>query len=244
MPERDDSDAATDDGSDVDGRRRVIRDGLAVGLATAAYGISFGALAVASGLDVWQTCFLSLVMFTGGSQFALVGVLASGGVAAGPAGIASAALLGLRNIVYGMRMAPVVRPTGWRRLAAPWLTIDESVAVSLAQEGTGRRRLGFWVTGAAIFVGWNLTTLLGALIGDAIGDTRLWGLDAAAAAAFLGLLWPRLTSLQAGATAVAAAVVAALVTPVLMPGIPVLVAAAVALVVGWFNLFGRREVSA
>lgn len=243
MPERDDSDAVTDDGSDADARRRVIRDGLAVGLATAAYGISFGALAVASGLDVWQTCFLSLVMFTGGSQFALVGVLASGGVAAGPAGIASAALLGLRNIVYGMRMAPIVRPTGWRRVVAPWLTIDESVAVSLAQEGAGRRRLGFWVTGAAIFVGWNLTTLLGALIGDAIGDTRLWGLDAAAAAAFLGLLWPRLTSLQAGATAVAAAVVAALVTPVLMPGLPVLVAAAVALIVGWFNLFGRKKVA-
>ncbi|QAY75017.1 branched-chain amino acid ABC transporter permease [Agromyces protaetiae] len=218
------------------------RDGLAVGLATAVYGVSFGALSVAAGLDVWQTCFLSLIMFTGGSQFALVGVVASGGVAAGASAIAAAGLLGVRNVVYGMRMKPVVDTGGpWRRAAASWVTIDESTAVALAQTDERQSRIGFWVTGVAIFVGWNLTTLAGALIGDAIGDTRAWGLDAAAAAAFLGLLWPRLKSLQTGAVAVAAAVVAAFTTPVLMPGLPVLVAAVVAVVVGWFDLLGRRR---
>lgn len=218
-----------------------MRAGIAVGIATAAYGVSFGALAVASGLDVWQTCVLSLLMFTGGSQFALVGVLAAGGVAAGPSAIAGATLLGLRNAIYGMRMAPVVRPRGWRAIVAPWWTIDESVAVALAQSNPRDARLGFWVTGGAIYLGWNLTTLIGALIGDALGDTRAFGLDAAAAAAFLGLLWPRLRTHQAGAVAVGAAVVAALATPVLLPGVPVLIAAVVALVVGWFNLFARER---
>jgi predicted branched-subunit amino acid permease len=221
--------------------RSARRDGIAVGLATAAYGISFGALAVASGLDVWQACFLSLVMFTGGSQFALVGVVASGGVAAGGSAIAAAALLGVRNVVYGMRMRPVVGDHGpLHRIAAAWLTIDESTAVALAQTNDRAARVGFWVTGVAIFIGWNLTTLAGALIGDALGDTRSYGLDAAAAAAFLGLLWPRLKRLQAGATAVVAAVVATLATPVLTPGLPVLVAAAVAVVIGWFDLLRRR----
>ena len=225
-------------------RRRggVLRDSIGVGLATAAYGISFGALAVAAGLDVWQTCFLSLVMFTGGSQFALVGVLATGGAAAGGSAIATAALLGIRNVVYGMRMKPVVDRGGiLRRIAAAWITIDESTAVALAQTEDRAARMGFWVTGAVIFVGWNLTTLAGALIGDALGDTRAWGLDAAAAAAFLGLLWPRLKRFQAGAVAVAAALVATLTTPVLMPGLPVLVAAVVAVIVGWFDLFSRRR---
>lgn len=223
-------------------RSPAVRDGLAVGLATAVYGISFGALAVAAGLDVWQTSFLSLIMFTGGSQFALVGVLASGGVAAGGSAIATAALLGVRNVVYGMRMKPLVDRGGpWRRAAAAWVTIDESTAVALAQSDEKQARVGFWVTGIAIFVGWNLTTLLGALIGDAIGDTDAWGLDAAAAAAFLGLLWPRLKTMQAGAVAVAAGLVAALTTPVLMPGLPVLVAALVAVAVGWFDLLGRRR---
>lgn len=227
----------------------AVRDGLAVGLATAVYGISFGALAVAAGLDIWQTCFLSLVMFTGGSQFALVGVLASGGVAAGGSAIATAAMLGIRNVVYGMRMKPILEgpPTGgeqvpvWRRVAAAWVTIDESTAAALAQSNDRGARVGFWVTGVVIFVGWNLTTLAGALIGDAMGDTKAWGLDAAAAAAFLGLLWPRLRRVQAGAVAVGAAVVATLTTPVLMPGLPVLVAALVAVVVGWFDLFRRRS---
>jgi predicted branched-subunit amino acid permease len=226
---------------DAEARREAVRDGFAVGIATAAYGVSFGALAVASGLDVWQACVLSLVMFSGGSQFALIGVLAGGGTGAWPAAIASSTLLGARNGIYGIRTSPIIG-AGWlKRVAAAWITIDESTAVALAQPTSAARRVGFWVTGLVVFTGWNLTTLTGALIGDALGDTSRYGLDAAAAAAFVGLLWPRLKRLQARAVAVAAGVVAALLTPVLMPGLPVLVAAAVAVVVGLTNWLGERE---
>ncbi|RLP70807.1 branched-chain amino acid ABC transporter permease [Mycetocola manganoxydans] len=222
------------------------RQGVAVGVATAAYGVSFGALAVAAGLDVWQACVLSLVMFTGGSQFALVGVLASGGAAAGSTAIASAVLLGVRNAAYGMRMKPVVGVSGWwRTVAAAWVTIDESTAVALAQDDPEARKRGFWVTGIIVYVGWNLTTLLGALIGDLMGDTRAYGLDAAAAAAFLGLIWPRLRSHQTIAVASAAAVIAAALTPVVAPGVPVIAAAVVAVVFGLTNWLGapRRKAS-
>lgn len=211
------------------------RQGLAVALATSAYGISFGALSVASGLDIWQTCVLSLLMFTGGSQFAFVGVVAAGGAAAAPAAIASSALLGVRNAAYAMRMAPVVAGGFWRKLSATHFTIDESVAVGLAQDAHRARQAGFWVTGIAIWVGWNLSTLLGALLGDVLGDPRSYGLDAAAAAAFLALLWPRLRGRQPLAVAAGAAVVAALLTPWLMPGIPVIAAAGVAVAVGLFD---------
>jgi len=220
--------------------RRAWRDGLGVALATSAYGVSFGALAVASGLDVWQTCVLSLMMFTGGSQFAFVGVMAAGGLAAAPAAIASAALLGVRNVAYGLRIAPLIGG-GWRRAAAPHFTIDESTAVALAQSEPRARRVGFWVTGVGIYVGWNLSTLGGALLGDVLGDPRAYGLDAAAAAAFLALLWPRLRRRQAVAVGVAAAVLASALTPVMMPGVPVLVAALVAIAVGWTNAFGARS---
>lgn len=219
--------------------RRAWRQGLAVALATSAYGISFGALAVASGLDVWQTCVLSLLMFTGGSQFAFVGVLGAGGIAAAPAAIASSSLLGVRNIAYGLRMAPVIGTTPARRAGAAHFTIDESTAVSLAQTTPRAGTIGFWVTGVGIYVGWNASTLLGALLGDVLGDPRAYGLDAAAAAAFLALLWPRLRGRQAIAVGAAAAVVAAVLTPGLMPGMPVLLAAVVAIVVGWFNWLGR-----
>jgi predicted branched-subunit amino acid permease len=224
---------------EAEARREATRSALAVGAATAAYGVSFGALSVASGLDVWQTCFLSLVMFSGGSQFALIGILAGGGTSAGTAAVASAALLGTRNGIYGLRMAPVVG-SGWaKRIAAAWVTIDESTAVSLAQPTLRSQRRGFWLTGIVVFIGWNATTLVGALIGGALGDTRAFGLDAAAAAAFVGLLWPRLKRMQAAAVAVAAAIVAAALTPVVMAGLPVLVAALVAVAFGFFNWFGE-----
>ena len=221
--------------------RRAWREALGVALATSAYGVSFGALSVASGLDVWQTCVLSLLMFTGGSQFAFVGVIAAGGLAAAPAAIASAGLLGARNVAYGLRMSPVVGGGFWRRAAAAHVTIDESTAVALAQTHAAARRVGFWATGVGIWIGWNLSTLAGALLGDVLGDPRAYGLDAAAAAAFLALLWPRLRRRQAIAVGIAAAVVATVATPVLMPGIPVLIAALVAVVVGWTNWLGGRE---
>lgn len=227
-------------GGTVTAEREVWREALGVVLATSAYGVSFGALAVAAGLDVWQACVLSLLMFTGGSQFAFVGVFAAGGIAALPSAIASAVLLGVRNIAYGMRMSPIIGGGALRRAAAAHFTIDESTAVAIAQGDPRLRTLGFWITGVGIFAGWNATTLVGALVGDVLGDPRVWGLDAAAAAAFLALLWPRLKQRQAIVVGVAAAVVAASLTPLLMPGLPVLVAAGVAVLVGWLNWFAGR----
>ncbi len=221
-------------------RSAAIRASVAVAMPVSAYGLSFGALSVASGLDLWQTCVLSLLMFSGGSQFAAIGVIASGGASAGLAAVAGAALLGTRNTLYGIRMAPIVGRRWPGNLLAAQLTIDESTAVATAQPSLEGQRTGFWFTGVLIYLGWNLTTLLGALLGDLLGDVRQYGLDAAAAAAFLGLLWPRLRELQPIAVAAIAAVVATLLSPALPPGVPVLAAALVAVAVGAFNLFGRR----
>ena len=219
----------------------AIRASLSVGVGVALYGFSFGALSSAAGLEIWQTSVLSLLMFSGGSQFALIGVLASGGLTAGPTAIAAAALLGIRNSLYAIRMSPIIGPGFLRRLAAGWVTIDESTAVATVQPTLRSARIGFWVTGIVIFVGWNSTTVLGAVLGNLLGDVRQYGLDAAAAAAFLGLLWPRLRELQPVVVAVAAAVVATVLTPWLPAGVPILAAALVAVLVGAFNWWGRRE---
>jgi predicted branched-subunit amino acid permease len=211
-------------------RSSIIRDGLAVGLATGAYGISFGALSVTAGLDVLQTCALSLLLFTGASQFALVGVVASGG--APMSGALTALLLGSRNTLYGLRLAPLLDWHGWRRMTAAHVVIDESTAMSVNRESTSAARVGFLSTGLAVFVLWNLATLGGALAGTALGDPRTFGLDAAVGGAFLALLWPRLTSVLNRAVAVAAVTLALGLVPVSTPGVPVLAAAAVAVVVG------------
>jgi predicted branched-subunit amino acid permease len=213
--------------------RAVRRESLAVGVATGLYGLSFGALSVAAGLSTWQTVALSLLMFTGGSQFAYVGVVGAGG--GGPAAVAAATLLGARNGVYGLQLAGSLRPRGWRRPVAAHLTIDESTAVSVAQGERPLQRLGFWVTGLAVFGCWNVMTLVGAVLGDRLGDPSRYGLDAMAAAAFLALLWPRLRSREPQAVAVLAAVVAVVSIPVLPAGIPVLTAGTVAMVVAAVN---------
>jgi predicted branched-subunit amino acid permease len=208
-------------------RAAILRTGAGVGIATGAYAVSFGALGVAAGLSITQTCALSVLVFTGGSQFALVGVIGGGGNPL--SGAASAVLLGARNALYGARMAPLLRVRGGRRLVAAQLTIDESTAVALAYEDDGEPagRLGFWATGLAIFVLWNLGTLVGAVAGSAVGDPRDLGMDAAAPAAFLALLAPRLRDRSSWTVAVLSAAVAVLAVPLVPAGLPVLVAALV-----------------
>jgi len=211
----------------------VVRQAVSVGLATGAYGISFGALAVLAGLSVWQTCALSALMFTGGSQFAFIGVIGVGGSPA--AAVAAAAGLGIRNGFYGLSLNSWL-PVGWpgKALAAQ-LTIDESTAVATSAGGAHVRlgTLGFWATGMAVYVFWNVMTLVGALAGDRLGDPKIYGLDAASSGAFLALLWPRLTSGLPRAVAISAALIALAATPFVPAGVPVLMAGLAAVAAGW-----------
>ncbi len=203
--------------------------GIQVALAVSVSGISFGALAVVSGFTVWQAMVLSLVMFSGASQFALIGIIGTGGMAAWVPAVFTAALLGLRNGLYGLRMSPIIGPgVVTRTLAAQW-TVDESTAVGSNQPSIVAGRAGFWTTAVALYVGWNLATLAGALLGDVVGDVRSYGLDAAAAAAFLGLVWPRLKEGEPAVVALGAAVLTVALLPAVPAGIPVVVVAVVAI---------------
>ncbi len=212
---------------------------MSITAAVGIYGVSFEALAVTSGLSVWQACALSLLMFTGGSQFAFIGVIAGGGT--GPAALAAATLLGLRNGVYGMQLNVMLRPRSvLAKLGHAQITIDESMATASGQPNPREQRIGFRTAGIGIFFAWNAFTLLGALAGDAIGDPKAFGLDGAAVAAFLGLLWPRLKGREPVAIAAVCGLVTALAVPFVAPGIPIIIAALVAALIGWFS-HGRSD---
>lgn len=221
----------------------VLSISIGVGLATGLYGISFGALSVAAGLNIWQTQVLSLLMFSGGSQFAFIGVIAAAGVSGAGVGaaIVSAWLLGVRNGFYAVRMSPILKKVGLSKLIPALITIDESTAVAIGQSTDDNQRKGFWYTGISVFVFWNVMTLVGAILGDALGDPKVYGLDAAAAAAFLGLLWPRLVERQALAVAAAALLIAVVTSPLLPAGIPVLLAGIAAVAVGIFNWLAPKQ---
>jgi predicted branched-subunit amino acid permease len=210
----------------------TLRDSLSVSITVGAYGTAFGAASVANGFSLLQTCLLSLLTFSGASQFAVIGVLGAGGGAI--SGIATASLLGIRNGVYGVIMAPRLKVKGLKRIIAAQITIDESTAVALGQEVRGEKamRQGFWLTGFGVFLFWNLFTVAGALGAQAMGDIRAWGLDSAVPAAFFGLVWPRLKTKRDRILAVSCVVFALVMTPILPAGLPIIATAFIAIAVG------------
>lgn len=208
----------------------IDRTALSVAFTVGLYGAAFGAAGVTAGFSILQTCMLSLLLFSGASQFAVVGIMGAGGAAI--SAIATATLLGFRNALYGLQMAPILKVSGIKRIFAAQITIDESTAVATLQENDADRRRGFYITGVGVYIFWNLFTFLGALGASAIGDPAVWGLDAAVPAAFCGLIWPRLknkTHFIVSAVAIAWALV---LTPISPAGIPIITTVILAVIFG------------
>jgi predicted branched-subunit amino acid permease len=199
---------------------RVVRDALAIGLAVGAYALGFGAAAVTAGLSQLQACVLSLLVFSGASQFALIGVLGSGGSAL--AGVAGALLIGSRNTLYGVRLASLLSVDWPKRFVAAQLTVDETTAMATAAPPQ-LRGPAFWITATVVYASWNLGTLLGA-VGAGVVNTKSLGLDAAVGAAFLALLAPQVRNITGLWVAAAGALLAVAAIPFTPAGVPILIA--------------------
>jgi len=210
---------------------RYRRDAVVIGATVGVFGVTFGVLAVTTGLSVAQACALSLLVFTGGSQFAAVGVVDAGGSTASAVG--SALLLAARNGMYGVALSRTIQARGWRRWVAAHLTIDESTAMATAQTDPEHAERAFWATGVSVFVFWNVGTAIGAVGGNAVGDPETFGLDAAFPALFLALMAPNLRRRDGQVAALAGGLIALVCIPVLPTGAPIL-AAALGVVPGFF----------
>jgi predicted branched-subunit amino acid permease len=195
------------------------------------YGAAFGAAGVTAGFSILQSCLLSILLFSGASQFAVVGIMGAGGSAI--SAIATATLLGFRNALYGLQMAPILKVTGLNRVLAAQITIDESTAVATLQYNDAERKRGFYVTGIGVYIFWNLFTFLGALGASAIGDPAVWGLDAAVPAAFCGLVWPRLKNKLQFVVCASAIALALMLTPLTPAGVPIITTVLLAVIFGW-----------
>lgn len=211
-------------------KNQVDRTALSVAFTVGLYGAAFGAAGVTAGFSILQTCLLSILLFSGASQFAVVGIMGAGGAAI--SAIATATLLGFRNTLYGLQMAPILKVKGFKRVLAAQITIDESTAVATLQDNDEDRKRGFYLTGIGVYIFWNLFTFLGALGASAIGDPSVWGLDAAVPAAFLGLIWPRLKNKVQFLVSAIAIAWALLLTPVTPAGIPIITTVVLAIIFG------------
>ncbi len=212
------------------------RDSIVLGVAVGVFGVTFGVLATTSGLSVAQACAMSLLVFTGASQFAAVGVVGAGGAAASAVG--TALLLAARNGAYGLTISRLLPRPLVARLAASQLVIDESTAMALVQDDDRHAREAFWFTGVTLYVCWNLGTLVGAVSGEAIGDPEAWGLDAAFPAGFVSFVLPHVRSRPGLVAALLGGVVAVVAIPLTPAGAPVLLSVLGA-VGGWLVL--RRQ---
>lgn len=208
----------------------VDRTAVSVAFTVGLYGAAFGAAGVTAGFSILQTCLLSILLFSGASQFAVVGIMGAGGAAI--SAIATATLLGFRNALYGLQMAPILKVSGLKRVLAAQITIDESTAVATLQENDEDRKRGFYITGVGVYIFWNLFTYLGALGASAIGDPSVWGLDAAVPAAFCGLIWPRLKNKKQFLVSAIAIGWALLLTPIAPAGIPIITTVLLAVIFG------------
>ena len=211
-------------------KNQVDRTALSVAFTVGLYGAAFGAAGVTAGFSILQTCLLSILLFSGASQFAVVGIMGAGGSAV--SAIATSTLLGFRNALYGLQMAPILKVKGLKRILAAQITIDESTAVATLQENDADRRRGFYITGIGVYVFWNLFTFLGALGASAIGNPSVWGLDAAVPAAFCGLIWPRLKNKTHFVVSAVAIAWALILTPITAAGIPIITTVLLAIIFG------------
>ncbi len=211
-------------------KNQVDKTAFSVAFTVGLYGAAFGAAGVTAGFSILQTCLLSILLFSGASQFAVVGIMGAGGAAI--SAIATATLLGFRNTLYGLQMAPILKVKGIKRVLAAQITIDESTAVATLQDNDEDRKRGFYLTGIGVYIFWNLFTFLGALGASAIGDPSVWGLDAAVPAAFLGLIWPRLKNKVQFLVSGIAIAWALLLTPVSPAGIPIITTVVLAIIFG------------
>ena len=209
----------------------IDRTSLSVAFTVGLYGAAFGAAGVTAGFSIIQTCLLSLLLFSGASQFAVVGIMGAGGSAV--SAIATATLLGFRNALYGLQMAPILKVKGIKRILAAQITIDESTAVATLQENDTDRKRGFYATGIGVYIFWNMFTFLGALGASAIGNPSVWGLDAAVPAAFCGLVWPRLKYKTHFIVSAASVSLALILTPLTPAGIPIITTVLLAVIFGW-----------
>jgi predicted branched-subunit amino acid permease len=210
------------------GDRRDRRKAVTVAVAVSLFGLSFGVLASENGLSVAKAAALSLFVFAGGSQLAAVGLAGAGNPAAG---VVTGLLLNSRLAAFGVLAAPYVAGPWWKRALGSQLVVDEPVVLALEHDDRDRARATFWFSGILLYVCWNVVTIVGAAVGDVLGDPDRIGLDGAFPAVFVALLAPRLRVRASRRVAIGGAAIALALTPLLPPGIPVLLAA-VAIVLG------------
>jgi len=210
-----------------DSYRRGLRLGAPFSVVSFLLSASFGVVAVEAGLSPLQAVVMSAVVHAGSAQFAAVAIIGGGGGIV--PSVAAASMANARFLAMGIALAPSLPGRAHHRGLQGQANVDPSWVLANNGDGTFDRRLLFGAT-TPQYAGWVLGTLTGALAGDLLGGTERFGLDAIFPTFFLALLLGELRRPASRPLAVVGAVVALALVPFTPAGVPVLAAAATALV--------------
>ena len=189
-------------------QRAALAEGWPVLTTVLVVGIPFGIVARQSGLSPAEIVAMSLFVFAGASQFAMVQLFKDG--VAWPLVVATVLLINLRHLLMAAALQPYfARVSVPRRLAAAYVLTDEAFAMAIGRFRRGRTELAYYATFAvALFVLWNTATVIGMLIGPSIGEPRRFGVDFAITATFIAIVVMSVRRRSDAVVALAAALMA------------------------------------
>ena len=219
-------DRSADDGARAS-FRRGLRLGVPFGMVGFLISLSFSVLATQAGFTTAQAIATSAIVFAGSAQFAMLSVITAGGGI--PAALIAAALMNSRFLAMGVALAPSLPGGPLKRAVQGQASVDTSWALASRGDGTFDRWLLFGTT-VPQYLTWTTGAVVGAVFGDALGDTHRLGLDAIYPVFFLSLLIAEMRDPALRWVAVAGGLLALVLVPVTAPGVPILAASAVALV--------------
>ena len=196
------------------------------------FGITFAILARESGYSAFETQLMSLLVYAGSAQMAMV-TLAAGGAGA-LAIVLTALTLNLRHILYGLsanrQIGVAERP---RRSILAFFLTDESYGMTTRAWLAGRGSAAFMLgAGLSLYIEFNLSTLAGILFGSLLPDVERIGLDIIFPLWFLALLLPLLRTRRHLLVAAVAATIALLAGQTLSGGVTILLATVAAALTG------------
>lgn len=199
-------------------------------LASAAIGVAVTTIMRDVDTPAWVVMAAATLAYSGTGEVAYASVVATGGGLV-PA-LVAAMLVSSRFGLLAMSMAGRWPASLWERMAVAHFASEVAVAAALTAAPQGRQaaRRAFWQLALCTSAGWVIGSGLGLVLGDVIGDTRRIGLDVVFPASFVGAVVNSLRRTDSATAVVLGATAALALTPVLPAGLPVLCAAAGALV--------------
>ncbi len=183
------------------------------------FGLAYAVSARSAGLSLLETQLMSLFVFAGSAQFSAAGLFLIN--ASSVSLVLTTFIINARHLLYSLSLGQRATYTWGRQAISAFFLTDEAFGIVTSQGNYGFA----FLLGAelSLYGAWNLSTFLGALVGEVVPDPTVLGADFVFPVAFLALLIPLLRSRLDLAVAAGAGVAALLLAGQIGSGLAILI---------------------